>query len=100
MRSCELRLLKQLGDTDVWKHTGRIHAWIYRKTNGAIGHAAGRLTNLLLTTTGRRSGAARTVALCYIVDGANYVLFGSNGGRDRHPAWWLNLQATDPKLAG
>ncbi|MEO7438212.1 MAG: nitroreductase/quinone reductase family protein, partial [Candidatus Binatia bacterium] len=53
------------------------------------------LASLLLMTRGRRSGAERTVALTYVPDGGDYVVVASNGGADRHPAWWLNLQA-DP----
>ena len=48
-----------------------------------------------LTTTGRRSGQQRTVALLYVADGERIVVFGSNWGRREHPAWALNLEA-DP----
>jgi deazaflavin-dependent oxidoreductase (nitroreductase family) len=87
-------LLKVLGESGFWRRTGKIHAWIYRRTGGRIGHAAGGLRNLLLTTTGRRSGERRTVPLTYMTDGDRYVLVASNGGADRHPAWWLNLEQT------
>lgn len=92
MPSAKQRLLKALGESGLWKPTGRLHAWIYRSTGGRIGHRAGHITNLLLTTTGRKSGEPRTVTLTYMADGANYVLVASNGGADRHPVWWLNLQ--------
>lgn len=32
--------------------------------------------------------------LAYLPDGHNYIVVASNSGSDRHPAWWLNLQAT------
>src|SRR2546430_2361254 len=48
---------------------------------------------LLLRTTGRRSGAARTNALVYARDGDDYLVVASNGGADRPPAWLYNLQA-------
>jgi F420H(2)-dependent quinone reductase len=85
-------LLKRLGESSFWRRTGRLHAWLYRATGGRIGHRAGSLSNLLLTTTGRRSGERRTVPLTYMADGDRYVLVASNGGADRHPAWWLNLE--------
>ena len=88
----ELRLLKLVGVSPFWRTFGKLHTWVYRVSGGRFGHAAGQLTNLLLTTTGRRSVAERTVPLAYIVDGANYVVVASNGGADRHPAWWLNLR--------
>jgi deazaflavin-dependent oxidoreductase (nitroreductase family) len=49
---------------------------------------------LLLTTTGRRSGKARTTPLTFFRDGADLVVIASNGGADRPPDWWLNLQQT------
>jgi F420H(2)-dependent quinone reductase len=90
--SASLRLLKHIGESGFWRRTGRVHAWLYRQTGGRIGHRAGRLSNLLLTTTGRRSGVARTVPLTYMADGDRFVLVASNGGADRDPAWWLNLR--------
>ena len=49
---------------------------------------------LLLTTTGRRSGKARTTPLTFLRDGADLVVIASNGGADRPPDWSLNLQQT------
>jgi len=89
----KLRLMKAMGEAGMWKGIGRVHTWLYRATGGRVGHTAGHITNLLLTTTGRRSGAARTVALAYMADGDNWILVASNGGSDHHPAWWLNLKS-------
>jgi deazaflavin-dependent oxidoreductase (nitroreductase family) len=46
---------------------------------------------LLLTTTGRKSGKARTSPLLYLRDGERYVVVASKGGFPSHPAWYLNL---------
>src|SRR5206468_1235218 len=46
----------------------------------------------LLTSTGRKSGKARTLPLQYFMDGSTYVITAPNWGRDEPPAWWLNLQ--------
>ena len=91
--SAQLRFLKRLGESSFWKRTGQLHTWLYRATGGRVGHAAGNITNLLLTTKGRRSGAERTVPLAYLPDGDTFVIVASNGGADRHPQWFLNLQA-------
>jgi len=90
------RVLKTIGESSFWRVTGAFHTRLYRLTGGRIGHSAGRISNLLLTTTGRRSGAERTVPLAYVPDGETFVVVASNGGSDRHPAWWLNLR-TDPR---
>ena len=52
------------------------------------------MQTLYLQTTGRRTGEARRTPLYYVDDGDNLAIVTSNGGRDREPAWWLNLQAT------
>jgi deazaflavin-dependent oxidoreductase (nitroreductase family) len=48
---------------------------------------------LLLRTTGRRTGTQRINALVYAKDGNAYVLVASNGGQDRPPGWFFNVQA-------
>jgi deazaflavin-dependent oxidoreductase (nitroreductase family) len=71
----------------------RLHAQLYRRTDGRIGHRLMGVPTLLLRTTGRRSGAIRTNALVYALDGDDYLVVASNGGADRPPAWLYNLQA-------
>lgn len=72
------------------------HASWYRLTGGAIGGSIGKAPILLLTTKGRKSGRPRTTPLLYLPDGDNFVIIASNGGHDRPPAWWLNLES-DPQ---
>ena len=48
---------------------------------------------LLLTTIGRKSGAARRNPVVFGRAGDSYVLAASKGGADAHPAWYLNLVA-------
>ena len=48
---------------------------------------------LLLTTTGAKSGEARTTPLVYTKDGDKVVIIASMGGAPKHPAWYLNLMA-------
>ena len=90
--NAKLRILKAVGESGVWKGVGKVHTWLYRATGARVGQSLGHITNLLLTTNGRRTGEARTVALAYMADGRDWILVASNGGSDRHPAWWLNLK--------
>lgn len=94
MGSTKLRVLKAVGESGMWRAIGAVHAWVYRRSGGRLGHRLGPFGTLLLTTTGRKSGTARTVPLTYLPDGATYVIVASNGGADRPPAWWLNLRHT------
>jgi deazaflavin-dependent oxidoreductase (nitroreductase family) len=48
---------------------------------------------LLLTTTGRKTGKARTTPLLYLDGTGHWVVVASNGGADWEPGWWLNLRA-------
>lgn len=71
----------------------RFHIFFYKLTGGAIGHKAGTTQMLLLTTTGRKSGQKRTLPLMYVETDQGYALIASFAGSDKHPAWYLNLDA-------
>ena len=51
------------------------------------------MRTLYLRTIGRRTGTKGRTPLYYVDDGDNLAVVTSNAGRDREPAWWLNLQA-------
>jgi F420H(2)-dependent quinone reductase len=79
---------------DAWnKRFGRVHNAVYRISKGRLGKRVGKAPVLLLTTTGRKSGEARTKPLFYLADGERFVLVASNAGQDHHPSWFVNLQA-------
>ncbi|MFE5257337.1 nitroreductase/quinone reductase family protein [Streptomyces coelicoflavus] len=65
----------------------------FRASGGKVGgpFAGGDL--LLLTTTGARSGAARTTPLGYVRHHDSLLVVGSNLGGPRHPGWYHNLLA-------
>ena len=54
------------------------------------------MRTLYLHTVGRKTGKGRRTPLYYVEDGDALAVITSNGGRDRQPGWWLNLQA-DPE---
>jgi len=70
---------------------GEAHVRRYLETDGAVGHVWNGAPCLLLTTTGRKSGQARQIAIIYSRDGPNFVLIASKGGSPAHPSWYLNL---------
>jgi deazaflavin-dependent oxidoreductase (nitroreductase family) len=75
----------------------RLHKYVYERTDGRLGKHSGGVPALLLTTTGRKSGLARTNGLTYCTDRGDLIVVASNGGSDAPPAWLLNLQA-DPRV--
>jgi deazaflavin-dependent oxidoreductase (nitroreductase family) len=74
------------------RYLGALHRVLYSASGGRIGSRIWGLEIVLLTTTGRRSGRARTVPLCSLRDGERFVVIASYGGLPRSPSWWLNLQ--------
>jgi deazaflavin-dependent oxidoreductase (nitroreductase family) len=72
---------------------GQPHVRAYRETGGERGYHWRGTTILLLTTTGRSSGAERTTPLIFRADGDSWVIVASQGGSPDHPSWYKNLQA-------
>jgi deazaflavin-dependent oxidoreductase (nitroreductase family) len=72
---------------------GDEHVKVYRETNGEQGYLWNGAPILLLTTTGRKSGEARTSALIFGRDGDDLLLVASQGGAPTHPNWYHNLSA-------
>jgi deazaflavin-dependent oxidoreductase (nitroreductase family) len=78
----------------IFKTLNAAHRFTMRASFGKLGWTA-VMPVLELTTTGRRSGQRRTVILTspiQLSSGA-LVIIASKGGDERHPDWFLNLQA-------
>ena len=96
---------------ELWLSMTAFGTWMTKNASARIDPAifritGGRLTSLgpvvipqlLLTTTGCKSGQKRDVQLVYTdVDGIVHIV-ASNFGGERHPAWSYNLTA-EPKAS-
>lgn len=77
----------------MFKQFVRFQIFMYRRSGGKrFGHLRG-MPLLLLTTVGRKTGKQRVTPLMYIRDGDKYIITASNMGEDKHPGWFVNLQA-------
>jgi deazaflavin-dependent oxidoreductase (nitroreductase family) len=65
----------------------------YRANGGEVEGFGGPSRMLLLTTTGAKSGRARTTPMMYRTDEDRLVVYASNVGAEHHPAWYRNLVA-------
>ena len=81
----------------LWSAFIALNVWLYRVSGGRMMGKMGAAPILLVTTTGRKSGRARTTPVLYLADGGRFVIVASLGGAPRHPAWFLNLEA-NPKV--
>jgi deazaflavin-dependent oxidoreductase (nitroreductase family) len=67
---------------------------LYMATRGRLSSSGPRgFPQLLLTTTGRRSGRPRTTPLFYVRDGERLVVTSESFGQRRPAGWPLNLEA-------
>ena len=63
-------------------------------SGGRVGRSFSGMPVVELTTTGRKTGRARTCLLTSpFQEGSRIYLVASRGGDDRHPDWFLNLEA-------
>ena len=83
------------------------HANRYLSSGGSDGHmykvappgySEMTVPSLMLTTTGRKSGAKYIFPLFYGQDGNSYIVVASKGGAPEHPGWYRNLLA-NPDVA-
>jgi deazaflavin-dependent oxidoreductase (nitroreductase family) len=73
----------------------RIDRPIYRLTRGryTFANLVSGIPVVMLTTTGAKSGQARTVPVLGIPTRDGVAIIASNFGQYRHPAWYHNLRA-------
>jgi deazaflavin-dependent oxidoreductase (nitroreductase family) len=71
-----------------------LHRGLIKVSAGRQGWDVLNMPVLKLTTTGRKTGIARTVMLTSPHQiGNNLVIVASKGGSDQHPEWFLNLES-------
>jgi deazaflavin-dependent oxidoreductase (nitroreductase family) len=76
-----------------FKAMNAIHRGVLWVSGGRAGWRTSKMPVVQLTTTGRKTGRARTVMLTSpLQEGTALVVVASRGGDDKPPAWFLNLQ--------
>jgi deazaflavin-dependent oxidoreductase (nitroreductase family) len=74
------------------KAMNAVHRGMLKLSGGHVGWHAMNMPVLELTTTGRKSGLARSVMLTSPMQDGTTLVVASRGGDDRPPAWLLNVQ--------
>ena len=78
----------------LFKIVNAVHRPLFRLTKGKVAGKGLGMPVLVLTTTGAKSGAKRSVMLTSPLQlGDSYVLVASRAGDDQNPAWLHNLRA-------
>jgi deazaflavin-dependent oxidoreductase (nitroreductase family) len=95
------RMIQTLAMTDLMS-AAFLAKYLYRMDLAVLKWSHGRnslttwlagLPVVVLTTTGAKTGKARTVPLAGFPDGDNLFLIPSSFGASHHPAWFHNLSA-------
>lgn len=70
----------------------------FRANGGKVGGDFAGNQLLLLTTTGAKTGLARTNPLACLEDGGRYIIVASYAGAPTNPPWYYNLVA-NPRVS-
>lgn len=71
----------------------KLQVWLYQSSGGKRGSMMRGRQVLLLTTTGSKTGKARTVPVVPFREGDEIYVMASMAGAPEHPAWFKNLRA-------
>jgi deazaflavin-dependent oxidoreductase (nitroreductase family) len=66
---------------------------VHKLTGGRVVLSAGMVPSLVLTATGRKSGEPRRTPLATLPIDDDFLVVGSNFGKEHHPVWTANLLA-------
>jgi deazaflavin-dependent oxidoreductase (nitroreductase family) len=95
------RAVQRVASTRAFAATGSkvfppIDRLLGKVTGGRVALSQALVPSLELTTTGRKSGEPRRTPLATLPVGDDFLVVGSNFGKQHHPAWTVNLMA-DPR---
>jgi deazaflavin-dependent oxidoreductase (nitroreductase family) len=71
----------------------RIGVWMYRTLGGRLSSFSRKVTVLLLTTPGRRTGVPRSTCVRYLEQPDGLLVWGTGSGSRSEPDWFRNLRA-------
>ncbi|MFC5175292.1 nitroreductase/quinone reductase family protein [Nocardioides taihuensis] len=70
----------------------RIGVWMYRTLDGRLSSGSKRVTVLMITTPGRRTGLPRSTCVRYLERPEGLVVWGTGSGSPQDPDWFQNLR--------
>jgi deazaflavin-dependent oxidoreductase (nitroreductase family) len=73
----------------------RIGVWMYRTLDGRLSSGSKKVTVLMLTVPGRRTGIPRQTCVRYIERDDGLLVWGTGSGSRDDPDWFQNLRRVD-----
>lgn len=78
----------------ITRYYTRLNVWVFKKSKGRLmKNFPGGAPICVVGMIGKKSGRRREIALIYLPHGDNVLLVASQGGLDKHPAWYHNIAA-------
>ncbi|KGN34419.1 hypothetical protein N802_12825 [Knoellia sinensis KCTC 19936] len=74
---------------------GRIGVWMYRTLDGRLASGSKKVTVLLLTSPGRRTGKPRSTCVRYLMHDGGFLVWGTGSGSLTDPDWFRNVRAVE-----
>jgi deazaflavin-dependent oxidoreductase (nitroreductase family) len=71
---------------------GRIGVWMYRTLDGRLSSGSKKVTVLMISTPGRRTGLPRSTCVRYLETPEGLVVWGTGSGSPSDPDWFRNLR--------
>lgn len=73
----------------------RIGVGMYKALDGRLSSGSAKVTVLLITTPGRRTGTPRSTCVRYLDSPEGYVVWGTGSGSKADPDWFRNLRRAE-----
>jgi deazaflavin-dependent oxidoreductase (nitroreductase family) len=70
----------------------RIGVWMYRVSDGRLAGSNKRVTVLMITVPGRRTGVLHSTCVRYLDTADGFLVWGTASGAPRDPDWFRNLR--------
>jgi F420H(2)-dependent quinone reductase len=84
-----------MANRSVMRLQWRSHKLMWRLSGGRLGNRVVGMPVLELVTIGHKSGKQRSILITYLDEPGGPIVFATNAGLDRDPAWVTNLRACD-----
>lgn len=73
----------------------RIGVWMYQNLDGRLASGSKKVTVLLLTSPGRRTGTPHSTCVRYLIHDGGFLVWGTGSGSPSDPDWFRNLRAAE-----
>jgi deazaflavin-dependent oxidoreductase (nitroreductase family) len=79
----------------ITRFNNRIAVGMYKSLDGRLSSGSAKVTVLMITTPGRRTGTPRSTCVRYLDRPDGYLVWGTGSGSKADPDWFRNLRRAE-----